>query len=74
MAKRGMLQDPIPLPDGSDRSIACTFDCVDVILKYTDRCALEIALITSNRGVIIETVIVRCLHLELLITKDCKSR
>jgi hypothetical protein len=31
-------QDPIPLPDGSDRSVACTFDCVDVILKYTDRC------------------------------------
>ena len=31
-------QNPIPLSDGSDRSIACTFDCVDAILKYTDRC------------------------------------
>jgi hypothetical protein len=74
MAKRGFLQDPIPLPDGSDRSVACTFDCVDAILKYTDRCAPEVALITGNRGVIIETVIVCCLRLELLIMKDCQSQ
>jgi cathepsin B len=30
-------QDPIPLPDGSDRSFSCSFDCVDAILKYTDK-------------------------------------
>jgi cathepsin B len=30
------FQEPIPIPDGSDRVVTCDFDCVDAILKYTD--------------------------------------
>jgi hypothetical protein len=33
----GGPQEPIPIPDGTDRVVTCDFDCVETILKYTDR-------------------------------------